>query len=112
VLLLLSANRIGCTARQVFESVFLQVLLGVRQAEVKDYEIMHSWRQLAPGRLAGRQRSCLYLQPQERLYFAAAGRAVAVYDYDVTATRVAAPADAPVGAVACVATPKGISQCI
>lgn len=73
---------------------------------------MHSYSQLAPGRLQGRQRSCLYLQPQEPAYFEAAGRAVAVYDYAFTMRRLAAPEDAPPGAEACVLTPKGVYQCV
>lgn len=90
----------------------MQVLVGARQVEVKDYEVMHSWRQLAPGLVQGRQRSCLYLQPQERRYFSAAGRAVAVYDYRFSMRRVAPEADAPAGAVACVPTPKDVIQCV
>ncbi|KAI3424728.1 hypothetical protein D9Q98_008117 [Chlorella vulgaris] len=89
-----------------------QVLLGVRQAEVKDYEIMHSWRRVKSDLVEGRQRSCLYLQPQEPGFFKAGGRAVAVYDYSFTMKRNAAPDDAPRGAVACVPTPKDVVQCV
>lgn len=90
----------------------MQVLLGVRQAEVKDYEIMHSWRRVKSDLVEGRQRSCLYLQPQEPGFFKAGGRAVAVYDYSFTMKRNAAPDDAPRGAVACVPTPKDVVQCV
>ena len=84
----------------------------MRQVEVKDYEIMHSYRQVAPGVVEGLQRSCLYLQPQEQLYFEAGGRAVAVYDYAFSMRREPPEADAPFGAVACVPTPKQVVQCI
>lgn len=73
---------------------------------------MHSYRQVGPGRVEGRQRSCLYLQPQEPLFFQAGGRAVAVYDYTFTMTRVPPEADAPAGAEACVQTPKQVFQCV
>lgn len=89
-----------------------QVLVGVRQVEVKDYEIMHSYRLAAPGVVEGRQRSCLYLQPQEERFFQAAGRAVAVYDYRFRMTRLPPPGDAPPGAAACVQTPKAVWQCV
>lgn len=88
-----------------------QVLLGVRQVEVKDYEIMHSYRLTGPGAAEGRQRSCLYLQPQEERFFQAAGRAVAVYDYRFSMRRLPPPGDAPSGAAACVQTPKAVWQC-
>ncbi|KAL4421566.1 hypothetical protein ABPG75_010857 [Micractinium tetrahymenae] len=89
-----------------------QVLVGVRQVEVKDYEILHSYRPTAPGAVEGRQRSCLYLQPQEERFFQAAGRAVAVYDYRFNMRRLLAPEDAPPGAAACVQTPKAVWQCV
>lgn len=119
----------------------------MRQAEVKDYEIIHEYRLLGPGRVEGRQRSCLYLQPQEPNFFAAGGRSVAVCewlrcmglqapgglpvaahapsspprllsttradDYTFTMTRVPPPEDAvSMGAVACVLTPKAVTQCV
>lgn len=141
-----------------------QVLVGVRQVEVKDYEvgaggrcmgrrpklapagrlaathapqhtapqgthaplfplldwgphprcmqIMHSYRLTGPGAAEGRQRSCLYLQPQEERFFQAAGRAVAVYDYRFSMRRLPPPGDAPSGAAACVQTPKAVWQCV
>nr|QFB70720.1 chloroplast hypothetical protein 3 [Chlorella ohadii] len=89
-----------------------QVLLGVRQVEVKDYEIMHEYRLQPDGSLRGRQRSCLYLQPQEPRFFEAGGRAVAVYDYDYIMRRVPPPEDAPAEAAACVLTPKSVWQCV
>ena len=90
----------------------VQVLQGVREVEVSDYEVMHSYRQLRPGRVQGRQRSCLYLQPQEAKYFQAGGAAVAVYDYSVVMRRLNPEADAPAAAVACVETPKQFFQCL
>ncbi|PRW44443.1 hypothetical protein C2E21_6800 [Chlorella sorokiniana] len=89
-----------------------QVLLGVRQVEVKDYEIMHEYRLQPDGSILGRQRSCLYLQPQEPRFFEAGGRAVAMYDYAYTMRRVPPPEDAPTAAVACVLTPKSVWQCV
>jgi hypothetical protein len=90
----------------------VQVLQGVREVEVSDYEVMHSYRQLRPGLVQGRQRSCLYLQPQEAKYFQAGGAAVAVYDYSVVMRRLNPEADAPAAAVACVETPKQFFQCL
>lgn len=75
-------------------------------------QIMHSYRLAAPGVVEGRQRSCLYLQPQEERFFQAAGRAVAVYDYRFRMTRLPPPGDAPPGAAACVQTPKAVWQCV
>lgn len=75
-------------------------------------QIMHSYRLAAPGVVEGRQRSCLYLQPQEERFFQAAGRAVAVYDYRFRMQRLPAPGDAPLGAAACVQTPKAVWQCV
>jgi hypothetical protein len=90
----------------------VQVRQGLREVEVSDYEVMHSYRQLRPGLVQGRQRSCLYLQPQEAKYFQAGGRAVAVYDYSIVMRRLNPEADAPAGAVACVETPKQFFQCL
>lgn len=67
-----------------------------------------SFALLRPGLVGVRQRTLLYLEPRDDLYFSARGRAVAVYDYEQVYTRVAAPE----GAVACVETPKQIVQCI
>ena len=89
-----------------------QVLVGVRQVEVTDYEVLHSYNLVRQGLVEGRQRSALYLQPQQPLYFEAGGRAVAVYDYSFTMRLVPPPADAPGGAVACVPTPKSFVQCL
>jgi hypothetical protein len=89
-----------------------QVLVAVRDVQVTDYEVMNEYRLVAPGKIEGRQRSLLYLQPQDPNYFKAFNRAVAVYDYTFTMTREAPEADAPVGAVACVPTPKDVIQCL
>jgi len=75
-------------------------------------EIMHEYRLQPDGSLRGRQRSCLYLQPQEPRFFEAGGRAVAVYDYDYIMRRVPPPEDAPAEAAACVLTPKSVWQCV
>ena len=89
-----------------------QVMVGVRQADVTDYELLHEYRLEKDGLVTGRQRSALYLQPQQAQYFEAGGRAVAVYDYDFVMRRVPPQGDAPEGALACVPTPKGVVQCL
>jgi hypothetical protein len=89
-----------------------QVMLGVRQADVTDYELLREYRLEREGVVTGRQRSALYLQPQEDKYFEALGRAVAVYDYTFRMTRLPPPEDAPPGARACVVTSKGVAQCL
>ena len=94
-----------------------QVLVAVRDVQVSDYEVINEFRKVGAGKIVGRQRSLLYLQPQDALYFEAFGgnfgnKAVAVYDYEFTMTRVAVPGDAPRGAVACVETPKDVIQCL
>ncbi|KAK9812649.1 hypothetical protein WJX72_001250 [[Myrmecia] bisecta] len=90
---------------------YRQVLLGVQQVDVTDYEIITCFTREADGHVTGRQRSAVYLQPQDQLYFNALGRAVALYDYDLDMRRAPAPADA-VGATACVQTPKDFVQCL
>jgi hypothetical protein len=89
-----------------------QVLVAVRDVQVTDYEVINEYRLVAPGKIEGRQRSLLYLQPQDPNYFKAGNRAVAVYDYTFTMTREVPEADAPQGAVACVPTPKDVIQCL
>ena len=89
-----------------------QVMLGIRAAQVTDYEVVNEYELVKPGVIKGKQRSLLYLQPQDPLYFQVFGKAVAVYDYEFTMTRVAVPEDAPRGAIACVMTPKQVDQCL
>lgn len=89
-----------------------QVMLAIRAAQVTDYEVLNEYRLVSPGVVKGRQRSLLYLQPQDPLYFESGRKAVAVYDYEFTMTRVAPAEDAPMGAVACVPTPKDVIQCL
>ena len=88
--------------------LFRQVTLGVRRADVQDYETVTAYALLGAGRVAARQRTLIYLEPRDELFFAAGGRAVAVYDYVQEWVRVAAPE----GATACVETPKRVVQCI
>jgi hypothetical protein len=71
-------------------------------------QVITAFALVAPGRLSVRQRTLLYLEPRDTLYFSARGRAVAVYDYSQAWARVAAPQ----GATACVETPKDVVQCI
>lgn len=77
-----------------------------------DYEVLNSYTLQPDGTIACRQRTAIYLDPRQPAYFSARGRAVAVYDYDLTLTRVTPPGDAPPGAVACVMTPKDVIQCV
>lgn len=69
---------------------------------------MTAFALLSPTRIAARQRTLLYLEPRDDLYFSARGRAVAAYDYELRFVRVPAPE----GATACVETPKDVVQCI
>lgn len=69
---------------------------------------MTAYTQSADAVVSARQRTAVYLEPRDNLYFNASGRAVAVYDYDLQMRRVAAPR----GATACVQTPKDVVQCI
>ncbi|KAG7671449.1 hypothetical protein NADE_000913 [Nannochloris sp. 'desiccata'] len=89
-----------------------QVLVAVRDVQVTDYEVINEYRLIAPGKIEGRQRSLLYLTPQDPNYFRAGNKAVTMYDYAFTMTRESPEADAPQGAVACVPTPKDVIQCL
>ncbi|GFH19237.1 uncharacterized protein HaLaN_16152 [Haematococcus lacustris] len=90
-----------------------QVNLGVRAVDVVDYETMTGYRLLAPGKVAARQRTAVYLDPRHPLFFKAAGRAIMVIDADLELVREEPPADASqLGAVACVLTPKDVVQCL
>lgn len=95
-----------CTAE-----LFRQVSLGVRAAQVRDFEVITAYSFEQEGRVQATQRVAVYLQPQDAAYFQAAGRAVSVYDYALTLTRMG-PEGAPQGAAACVATPKDVIQCV
>jgi hypothetical protein len=77
-----------------------QVLIAVRDVQVTDYEVINEYRLVGQGKIEGRQRSLLYLQPQDPNYFRAGNKAVAVYDYVFTMSRETTEADAPQGAVA------------
>jgi hypothetical protein len=88
--------------------LYRQVLLGVRQADVLDFEVITSYSLLSPRRVQGKESVALFLDPRHPLYFNAGGRAVGVLDYEFEMERVAAPA----GANACVLTPKDVVQCI
>ncbi|KAI8467836.1 MAG: hypothetical protein J3K34DRAFT_523389 [Monoraphidium minutum] len=74
-----------------------QVTQAKQQGAIGDYAVWWEFRPegagggeggAAPRRLAVRQRVAAYLQPQDPLYFQAGSRAVAVYDYAYTYTRV------------------------
>lgn len=96
-----------CTAE-----LYRQVTLGVRAAQVRDYEVVTSFRFENEGLVQATQRVAVYLQPQDAAYFQAGGRAVTVYDYALTLTRVGPDGGAPAGAAACVPTPKDVVQCV
>lgn len=89
-----------------------QVLVAVRDVQVTDYEVVNEYRSVGEGKVVGRQRSLLYLHPQEPLYFRAQFHPVALFDYEFEMQRLPAPGDAPLGAVACVLTPKDVNQCV
>ncbi len=84
----------------------------MRAVDVADYEVMNAYTLTAPGKVSVQQRVAVYLDPMKPLYFEAARKATALYDWRLEMHRVAAPADAPQGAVACVETPKDVIQCI
>jgi len=89
-----------------------QVFVGPQEAQVYDYDILNQYTLEGPGKVSGRQRYLLYLQPQDQLYFQSGGRAVAAHEFTYEMTRLPVPVDAPRGAVACVDTPKFVAQCI
>lgn len=77
-----------------------------------DYEVMNRYSLMEDGFVRAQQRTAVYLEPRDQLYFQAGGQAVAVYDYELEMRRVAAPADAGPGVKGCVQTPKGFTQCL
>lgn len=84
----LYVNRIeaeGSQANSYFSSeTFRQVLVGARRVEVTDFEILQNLVLHHDGSVHGRQRTVVYLQPQDALYFEVYNRGVAVYDYALT----------------------------
>ncbi len=92
--------------------LFRQVSLGVRAADVRDYEVVTNYSLQSDGVVTAQQRVVTYLQPQDALYFQVANRAVSLYDYVLEMKRVPPGPDAPAAAQACVATPKDIVQCV
>jgi hypothetical protein len=86
--------------------------MAVRAVDVSDYEIITAYSRLEDGVVSVRQRTVVYLDPRQPRYFDAGSRAVGVFDAAARMARQPAPADAPPGAVACVATPKDVSQCV
>lgn len=97
----------------VASELLRQVLLGVRDIKVQDYETINEYSLVAEGHVQGVQRTAIYLEPRDPLFFQAGGRAVAVYDYSIEMRRREAPEDArAMGAVACVLTSKGVVQCL
>ena len=53
----------------------------------------------------------MYLDPRAPLYFKANGRAVAVYEYELSMVRQTTE-DGAGGRVVCVQTPKDVVQCV
>jgi hypothetical protein len=66
---------------------------------------------VAPGRIRAVQRTAVYLEPRDALYFEARGHPVAMYDYELELTRVEV-ADNLGRPVVCVETPKSVVQCV
>jgi len=93
----------------ITSELFRQVRIAPRTVETTDYEIVTRYTLVSPGRVLAQQRTILYLQPQDALYFEALGRATAIYDYECEYTR--AELEGEPG-VACVETPKGATQCV
>ena len=93
-----------------------QVYVAIRDVQVYDYEIINEYSLVSEGFIKGRQRSILYLHPQDALYFKTLNglgvTPVAVYDYEFEMKRCPPPEDAPSNATSCVETPKGVFQCI
>jgi hypothetical protein len=89
-----------------------QVFITVNNVQVSDYEVLNEFKLVKDGYITGRQRSFLYLQPQDPLFFKSSGKAVCVYDYGFTMAREPVGEDDPSGAEACVDTPKQVTQCI
>mmetsp|Transcript_7017 Transcript_7017/g.11933 ORF Transcript_7017/g.11933 Transcript_7017/m.11933 type:complete len:421 (+) Transcript_7017:308-1570(+) len=95
----------------ITSELFRQVSTGGQSVAVQDYEVLTSFTQVQPGVVTARQRTVMYLQPNDPLFFQAFGRATAVSDYQLSLTRAPAPEDA-LGAIACAHTPKGYIQCL
>ena len=89
-----------------------QVFITVNNVQVSDYDVLNEFKLVKDGYITGRQRSLLYLQPQDPLFFKSSGKAVCVYDYGFTMAREPVRGDDPSGAEACVDTPKQVTQCI
>ena len=90
------------------------VLLQTRGSAVSEYEFITTYTRDAAGRVTARQSEAVYRSPQspqDIMSFQAGGRAVAFYNYELDMVRRPPPSDA-VGAIACVATPKGFTQCL
>jgi hypothetical protein len=104
----------GVADEFVTSELLRQVDLGVQAVDVRDYEVMNLYQLLEQpaGTVRIKRRMAVYLEPREPLFFRAWGKAVALYDYDLELTRRPAPEDAPAGATACAATPKGFVQCL
>ena len=92
----------------------LFALWQARGSAISEYEFITTYTRNANGRVTARQSEAVYRSPQspqDILSFQSGGRAVAFYDYELDMVRKPPPADA-FGAVACVLTPKGYTQCL
>ena len=90
--------------RQVF-------LGGERRETVTDYQVLCRFDRKSPDDVVLTQRVAVYLQPQEPLYFDVVSQAVGVYTYNIVLHR--QTSEAPDGTrLACVDTPKGVTQCV
>jgi len=81
-------NRAG-QGEDVFlcSELYRQVVIGARRVDVTDYELISKYEHRTDGSVEVRQRSVVYLQPQDNLYFDANNRSVAVYDYKIDLAR-------------------------
>eukprot|EP00242_Pyramimonas_sp_CCMP2087_P003111 CAMPEP_0198231456 /NCGR_PEP_ID=MMETSP1445-20131203/115211_1 /TAXON_ID=36898 /ORGANISM="Pyramimonas sp., Strain CCMP2087" /LENGTH=374 /DNA_ID=CAMNT_0043912071 /DNA_START=94 /DNA_END=1218 /DNA_ORIENTATION=- len=62
---------------------YRQVGVGVRRVDMTDYELLTKYVRRPDGSIHASQRSVVYLQPQDDLFFDVYNRGVAVYEYEI-----------------------------
>ena len=84
------ASSSSSSGQQCFVALelFRQVSQARQQGNIYDYAVLSRFRQQADGSVQVAQRVAAFMQPQDALYFEAGDRAVALYDYSHTYTRV------------------------
>lgn len=85
--------------------------MATRSVEVTDYEVLTEYMRQSDDTVTARQVTAVYLDPRNPRYFNAGGRAVAIYRYSLSLSRVPTPTGDG-GTVTCVETPKDVIQCI